>query len=168
MKDHALEWMSEIQQVVIANLENEEEDVEVAFDDLSGKELPIAKVRAARTEEVKYMKSRNQWTVVDETVCWQATGKAPVPIRWVDVNKGSDEDMNVRCRLVAKDFKGNDKDRDDLFAETPPLEAKRMQFSLAATKTKSGRQRGKEDGKDRSRSPLRPYTGTGDPAKSGG
>jgi hypothetical protein len=28
--------------------------------------------------------------------------------------------------MAARDFKGGDKDRDDLFAETPPLEAKRM------------------------------------------
>ena len=43
-------------------------------------------------------------------------------VRWVDTDKG---DL-VRSRLVARDFKGADKDRDDLFAETPPLEAKRM------------------------------------------
>jgi hypothetical protein len=32
--------------------------------------------------------------------------------------------MLIRSRLVARDFKGG-KDCDDLFAETPPLEAKR-------------------------------------------
>ena len=41
--------------------------------------------------------------------------------------------MEVRCRLVARDFKGNDKGRDDLCAATPPLEAKRMLLSRAAT-----------------------------------
>ena len=42
---------------------------------------------------------------------------------------GEENGMEVRCRLVARDFKGDDKDRDDLFAETPPLEAKRLLLS---------------------------------------
>ena len=47
--------------------------------------------------------------------------------------------MMIRSRLVARDFKGADKDRDDLFAETPPLEAKRLLFSRAATMLSDGR-----------------------------
>ena len=46
--------------------------------------------------------------------------------------------MEVRCRLVARDFKGKDKDRDDLFAATPPLEAKMMLLSRAATRETVG------------------------------
>ena len=42
--------------------------------------------------------------------------------------------MIVRSRLVARDFKGKDEGRDDLFAETPPLEALRLLFSRAATR----------------------------------
>ena len=42
---------------------------------------------------------------------------------------------------MARDFKGDDKDRDDLFAETPPLEAKRVLLSRAATRLPSGRHR---------------------------
>ena len=58
--------------------------------------------------------------------------------RWVDVNKGGEGAMEVRCRLVARDFKSKDKGRDDLFAATPPLEAKRMLLSRAATSTARG------------------------------
>ena len=47
--------------------------------------------------------------------------------------------MLFRSGLVARDFKGADKDRDDLFAGTPPLQAKRMLFSRLATSTKGGR-----------------------------
>eukprot|EP00973_Karenia_brevis_P073331 10187606-Karenia_brevis.AAC.1 len=43
--------------------------------------------------------------------------------------------------MVAKDYKGKDKGRDDLFAETPPLEAKRMLLSRAATRRGEGWQR---------------------------
>ena len=46
--------------------------------------------------------------------------------------------MEVRCGLVARDFEGGDKDRDDLFAATPPLEAKRMLLSRAATRKTVG------------------------------
>jgi hypothetical protein len=39
----------------------------------------------------------------------------------------------IRSRLVARDFRHRDKDRQDLFAATPPLEMKRMLISKAAT-----------------------------------
>ena len=39
---------------------------------------------------------------------------------------------------MARDFKGGDKDRDDLFAGSPPLEAKRMIISRAATRRRDG------------------------------
>ena len=40
--------------------------------------------------------------------------------------------------MVARDFKGKDKDRDELFAATPPPEAKRMLLSRAATRKTVG------------------------------
>jgi len=42
---------------------------------------------------------------------------------------------------VARDFKGEDKHRDDLFAGAPRLEAKGMLISRAATYTEDGRKR---------------------------
>ena len=56
----------------------------------------------------------------------------PIGVRWVDVNKGDKDNPEYRSRLVAKEIK-RDK-RGDLFAATPPLEAKKMLFSLAVTK----------------------------------
>ena len=44
----------------------------------------------------------------------------------------------MRSRLVARDLKSGDKERDDLFAEAPPLEAKRLLLSRAATATTDG------------------------------
>ena len=50
-------------------------------------------------------------------------------IRWVDVNKGDDQDPNYRSRLVAKEIK---KYSDwSLYAVTPPWEAIKLLFSLA-------------------------------------
>eukprot|EP00973_Karenia_brevis_P034561 4768027-Karenia_brevis.AAC.1 len=62
------------------------------------------------------------------------TGKAAISVRWVDTNQAWPDGMEVRCRVVARDFKGGDKGRDDLFAETPPLEAKRLLLSRALTR----------------------------------
>ena len=85
------------------------------------------------------MQDRKKWTVKPVQECWDRTGKDPVSTRWVDTNKGGAEAMEVRSRMVARDFKGSDKDRDDLFAETPPLEGKRMLLSRAATRRRDGR-----------------------------
>eukprot|EP00973_Karenia_brevis_P064822 9003713-Karenia_brevis.AAC.1 len=49
-------------------------------------------------------------------------------MRWVDTNKAHIEGKG-------------DKDRDDLFAETPPLEAKRMLMSRAVTSRRDGKSR---------------------------
>ena len=87
------------------------------------------------------MEERGIWVLRPIEECWQKTGKAPVSVRWVDTNKGTPEFVEVRSRLVARDFKGADKDRDDLFAETPPLEAQRLQLSRAATRRKDGKWR---------------------------
>eukprot|EP00973_Karenia_brevis_P057245 7964334-Karenia_brevis.AAC.1 len=45
--------------------------------------------------------------------------------------------------MVARSFKGGDKDRDDLFADPPPpsLEAKRLFMSRAVTSRRDGRSR---------------------------
>eukprot|EP00973_Karenia_brevis_P074495 10351802-Karenia_brevis.AAC.1 len=49
--------------------------------------------------------------------------------------------MEVRSRMVARHFKGGYRDRDDLFAEAPPLEAKRMLMSRATSRRHDGRRR---------------------------
>ena len=63
--------------------------------------------------------------------CWQSTGRAPVKVKWIDINKGDNVNHEYRSRLVAKEIK-MDK-RLDLFAATPPLEAKKLLFSAATT-----------------------------------
>ena len=53
------------------------------------------------------------------------------------MNKGDSKSPEYRSRLVAQELK---KDvREDLFAATPPLEAKKALFSLAATSLAKGR-----------------------------
>ena len=100
----------------------------------------VDKVKAARKEEVDYMVGRKIWEVRPIEECWRETGKKPGSVRWVDTDKGfMAGEMMVRSRLVAMDFKGGDKDRDDLFAGSPPLEAKRLLLSRAGTRRGDGR-----------------------------
>ena len=51
--------------------------------------------------------------------CYERTGKAPVKVRWVDVNKGDEKEPNYRSRLVAMEFPWDL--RGDTYAGTPGL-----------------------------------------------
>eukprot|EP00973_Karenia_brevis_P068467 9522516-Karenia_brevis.AAC.1 len=63
-------------------------------------------------------------------------------MRWVDTNKSFMKGKyDVRSRMVAKSCKGADKGRDDLFAETLPLKAKRLLMSRAVARRVDGRSR---------------------------
>ena len=99
-------------------------------DDKTGKVLDPRKVRAAREEDIKELE-RRVFEYVDVEECWRVKGKPPVPVRWVDVDKGFGV---VRGRLVAKDFKPKSSvgDRDDLFAAMPPLEAVKLLVAQGA------------------------------------
>ena len=59
--------------------------------------------------------------------CFSQTGKSPVTTRWIDINKGDDVHIEYRSRLVAQELKKLSW-ADDLFAATPPLEAKKILF----------------------------------------
>ena len=67
--------------------------------------------------------------------CLRTTGKAPITTNWIDTDRGSNGEVMVRSRLVARDFKRKGEvDRFELFAAIPPLEAKRMLFRMAVLK----------------------------------
>ena len=64
------------------------------------------------------------------------TGKAPIKVRWVDVNKGDDKEPNYRSRLVAMEFKRGV--NAEWFSGTPPLEALRTLCSWWASQEGDG------------------------------
>ena len=101
------------------------------WDELSGRELKPQMVRNARREEMGEVYKHNVYTKVPISESWNVTGKGPIGSRWIDINKGDDEKPDYRSRLVAQEI--NDKKREDLFAATPPLEAKKLLFSMAMT-----------------------------------
>ena len=131
-------WLHEINRVLEEERLAEEEIGEGFWEALDDGGLPKDKVNAARAEEVRFMMERKLWTLKPVTEYWEKLGRGPVSVRWVDVSKGNEKVVLVRSRLVAWDFKGGDKGRDDLFADTPPLEAKRLLLSRAATRGKCG------------------------------
>jgi hypothetical protein len=101
------------------------------FDELSGEELDPKKSIEARLEELTFMKNIPLYDEKDVDECWRVTGKAPISTKWVGKKKGAE----VRMRLVARDFKPRgERMRGDLFAATPPLEAKKMIFRMAVGK----------------------------------
>ena len=101
-------------------------------DNVSGKVLNPKLVHAARLDEVKGINEGKVWDIVPVSECFKRTGKPPIRGRWVDVNKGDDNDPNYRSRWVGMEFKVND-GREDLFAATPPIEAIKALISLAAS-----------------------------------
>ena len=77
-------------------------------------------------------KDHGVYEKVPVSEAWRVTGRPPIGTRWVDINKGCEVFLEYRSRLVAQEIK-MDK-REELFAATPPLEAKNLLFSMAVTK----------------------------------
>ena len=58
----------------------------------------------ARAEEVSFMKELTVWEPMTWEECVEKTGKPPVSTRWVDADKGRGGAVELRSRLVARDF----------------------------------------------------------------
>ncbi len=86
-------------------------------------------VEKARQVEMDTFKKYGVYEKRPIEECWEKTCKAPIGVKWVDTNKGDAVNPEYRCRLVATEIKH---DKRNLFAATPPLEAKRNLFSLGA------------------------------------
>ena len=57
----------------------------------------------------------NVYEKVPKSDCYKETGKAPIGVRWVDVNKQDEKDPLYRSRLVAKDY--NNSKEPDLYTD---------------------------------------------------
>ncbi len=87
-------------------------------------------VEAARKVEMETFKKYGVYGKRPIRECWEK-GKAPIGVKWMDTNEGDAKNPEYECRLVAKEVK-HDK-REDVFAATPPLEAKEIMFSQWAS-----------------------------------
>ena len=88
-------------------------------------------VRKAREVEIEYVRRMKTYAKVPSAMAHRLTGKPLVKLRWVDTNKGTENDPNVRCRLVGMEFKRDA--RPEMFAATPPQEAARLIISWVAS-----------------------------------
>ena len=75
------------------------------WDDITGRELDPNKVKIARQEEMAEFRKHGVYVKVPISECWDKTNKAPIGVRWVDINKGDSKSPKYRSRLVAKEFK---------------------------------------------------------------
>ena len=87
------------------------------YDDLTKQQLPNELVKAARRKELDYFEMKNVWNRVPVQEAWKVSGRPPITVRWVDVNKGDDEFPDIRSRLVARQIRGANED--PTFAPTP-------------------------------------------------
>ena len=108
----------------------------IAIDDVTGQRLDPKLMRAARKDEIAYFRKMGVYEKVDVKESWQHTGKAPIAVRWVDINKGDTDNPNYRSRLVAKEF--NTGVCPELYAATPPSECLRLMLSMLASTRKQG------------------------------
>ena len=108
-------------------------------DATTGEELPPHLTRAARREELAFMSDWKVWEEVSVQEWWNTTGKPPLGGKWVDVNKGDDQNPLVRSRYVAMEIAKKTGKCVDFFAATPPLETLRLVLSRVASNRSHGR-----------------------------
>ena len=103
-------------------------------DDLTGQVLRDELVLEARAKELSFFCSKSVWLKEPKAQARAKSGRPPISVRWVDVNKGDDQSPNYRSRLVARQIKAQDLSGKNYFAPAPPLEALRTVVSLAMTR----------------------------------
>ena len=59
---------------------------------------------ATRKEEIQCSREMGVYDKFDVSEAWSETGKAPISVRRVDINKGDTQTPVYRSRLVAKEF----------------------------------------------------------------
>ena len=77
---------------------------------MTGVELDPGMVAKAREEELLTADKMGLYDVVDLKECWQRTGKPPISTRWIDINKGDEQNPIMRSRWVARQFRDGDLD----------------------------------------------------------
>merc|ERR1712218_164332 len=83
---------------------------------------------------MEYVHKMRLYDKVPIKECRRITGKMPITVRWIDINKGDADSPNYRSRIVAREI--NTHKRDDLFAATPRLEAVKLILPMTASANK--------------------------------
>ena len=105
------------------------------LDDVKGGALDPEGVAQARAEEMSYVKKIGVYrSVTREEAMRAGGGKAPIKVRWIDLDNGE----RYRSRLVAKEYRH--KDKNTWFAAIPPLESLRVLCRWLENKSAQRRQ----------------------------
>jgi hypothetical protein len=72
------------------------------YDDVIGKKLKTELVLKARAEQMGEVVKFGVYSKVPIQNCWNDTGKDPIGVRWLNVNKGDEANPEIRCRIVAQ------------------------------------------------------------------
>eukprot|EP00971_Amphidinium_carterae_P224184 4448201-Amphidinium_carterae.2 len=101
-------------------------------DTISGQPLDPSLVAAGCKQEMDFLRNLNAYEYSTVQECVSRTGKPPVSVGWVYVNKGDSDAPNVRCRLVVKEtrWRSTITDPSQTWSATPPYEALRFLCSL--------------------------------------
>ena len=99
------------------------------IDDVKGGRLDKEQVIQARQLEMAFFRDMGVYRKMPRSHL--PPGARTITTKWVDTNKGTDEEPNYRSRLVGREIKTDE--RPDLFAATPPLESLRYVLSLCAS-----------------------------------
>ena len=111
-------------EVVKASMRGPDQGYSGAYrDDLTKQVLRDDLVIEARRKELEHFCSKGVWIKRPKAEAKAKTGRGPISVRWVDVNKGDDLNPRYRSRLVARQMKAHDRSGTSCFAPTPPLEA---------------------------------------------
>ena len=111
------------------------EEFDRVYDEITGDELPSRLVAKARQEEIDWVRSIKLYEKVSRSHAL-SRGFKVVPTRWVDVNKGDWQKVNIRSRLVGKELKSKTKEAllaHELFSAMPPWEMVKALLSLLVT-----------------------------------
>ena len=88
------------------------------FDENSGEYLNPRLVVQACRDELKIFEDMKVYSYCKRSDVPENSKN--IGVKWVHVNKGSEKDHIIRCRLVCQDF-NDGTNKDELFAGTPPL-----------------------------------------------
>ena len=88
-------------------------------DDMTKQVLKDELVLTARQVELEYFNSKGVWLKVPRNQAREKTGRPPITVRWVDVNKGDESNPNYRSRLVARQLEAMGNSGDSFFAPSP-------------------------------------------------
>ena len=103
---------------------------EQAWDDVTGSALDAQEEERARKDQIEFIRKMKVYDKVPRSQAWRS-GRKVIGVRWIDIKKGGSVNPKSRSRMVAKEYK--DSVAHEMCAATPPVEARRMITSWAAS-----------------------------------